>query len=188
MKRILVVVPHLDDETFGIGGSLAKWKKEGKQIHLLYLCKGRDLDNSIARIIANDRILDELEISRAVLPYEDFSLEQVKLSELTKTIEIIIEWFNPDTVLTVSECDLHQDHQVTNKAVRIAARPERSNVKEIYEFEIPGSAPYTNIYYETLHDISDYVEQKQRFMNYYVTENIPECKHIEYFRTIYREL
>ena len=188
MKRILVVAPHLDDEAFGIGGSLAKWKAEGKEIHLMFLCKGRDLQNSIDRILANEKIITELNIGRTVLQYEDLSLEQEKLSNITRAIELIINWFEPDTVLTCSEYDLHQDHQITNRAVRIAARPSRSLVKEIYEFKIPGSALYQNVYYDTLHDISEYVELKQKLMNYYETENIPECKHIEYFRTIYREL
>ena len=35
MKKILVVVAHPDDEVLGMGGSIARFAAEGKEVHLL---------------------------------------------------------------------------------------------------------------------------------------------------------
>ena len=34
-KRILVVSPHPDDETLGVGGTIAKYSSEGHDVHVL---------------------------------------------------------------------------------------------------------------------------------------------------------
>ena len=38
-KRLLFVFPHPDDETYGCGGSIAKYVQEGADVHLLTLTK-----------------------------------------------------------------------------------------------------------------------------------------------------
>src|SRR3972149_8828237 len=40
MKKILAVFAHPDDETFGPGGTLAKYAQEGVEIHLLCATRG----------------------------------------------------------------------------------------------------------------------------------------------------
>ena len=34
-KKILVVAPHPDDETLGVGGTIAKLASEGHEVHVL---------------------------------------------------------------------------------------------------------------------------------------------------------
>ena len=40
MKKLLAVFAHPDDEAFGPGGTLAKYAKEGVEIHLLCATRG----------------------------------------------------------------------------------------------------------------------------------------------------
>ena len=35
IKKILVVAPHPDDETLGVGGTIAKLASEGHEVHVL---------------------------------------------------------------------------------------------------------------------------------------------------------
>src|SRR3990167_2864362 len=46
MKKILAVFAHPDDESFGPGGTLAKYAKEGVEVHILCATKGEAGENS----------------------------------------------------------------------------------------------------------------------------------------------
>lgn len=35
LKKVIVVAPHPDDETLGVGGTIAKLSKEGHEVHVL---------------------------------------------------------------------------------------------------------------------------------------------------------
>src|SRR3989344_7787427 len=39
-KKALIVLSHPDDESFGPGGTIALWAKEGYEIHLVSVTKG----------------------------------------------------------------------------------------------------------------------------------------------------
>ena len=38
--NILIIAAHPDDEVLGCGGSIAKWTKEGKNVHVLIMAEG----------------------------------------------------------------------------------------------------------------------------------------------------
>ena len=40
MKNVLVIAAHPDDEVIGCGGTIAKHKRTGDKIHLLYMTDG----------------------------------------------------------------------------------------------------------------------------------------------------
>lgn len=185
--KILVVVAHLDDETFGIGGSLLKWK-DSHNIKIVSLCQGRDNENTIKRKAAFKKIQSKLNCQSRIYPYRDLHLDEERLGILTNIIEIEIEEFCPDIIITNSENDIHQDHKITSHAVRIASRPNRTNIKEILEFQIPGSEPFSATYFDTVVDISDVILDKNEMCMYYETEKLPEIYNKEYFKTIYRSL
>ena len=188
MKRILVVVAHLDDETFGIGGSLLKWK-DSHDIKIVSLCCGRNKSNSNDRKIAFKKITDKLNCDFKVLPYYDLQLEKESLVDFTNIIAKEINDFNPDIIITNSENDIHQDHKIVSHATKIAARPSRNNnIKEILEFKITGSEPFSSTYFDTVVDISSVILDKNEMCMYYESENMPEIENKEYFKTIYRKL
>ena len=180
--NILVVVAHLDDEIFGIGGSLYQWKQHN--VKIVSMCKGRDDNNTIERKHAADKLQDLLACKYKVYNFLDMTLEKVLLKDIAALIELEISEYNPDIVLTVSENDIHQDHKIVSHATKIACR--RSNVKELLEFQIPGSEPYSCTYFDTFNNIS--MDVKQRLCEIYESEKMPEINNTEYFKTIYRQL
>jgi LmbE family N-acetylglucosaminyl deacetylase len=187
--RTLIVVAHLDDETIGMGGSLLKMCKSNPlNIRILVLCKGRDEKNSSSRLQAFAKIQNELKCQIVVEDFYDMELDGVHLKEITKIIEGEMNDHSPDIVFTVSENDLHQDHQLVSKATKIACRPERSSVKELYEFEIPGCQPFNSTYYDTTVDITAVLFEKIRLCKLYDTEKLPKLGDFERFKTIFRRI
>jgi len=188
MKRTLIVIPHLDDETFGIGGTLFKMCNEDpSKVRVLALCKGRNYKNSVERKKAFHIIQEHLEFGYTVLDHYDMELENVLLRDLTHVISSEIYKFNPERVITVSGNDIHQDHQITSHAVQIVVRPGKTPVNELLEFQIPGSEPFTSTYFDTVSDVSDVSLAKQRMLSYYTSENQPDLIQQERFKTVYRK-
>lgn len=185
--KTLVVVPHLDDETFGLSGTLQQLcYNQNNEVLVVSLCKGRKFDKSSeSRIETFKSIANIIGYHYKIYGFDDLSLEYTPLSAITRIIEGVINEFEPKRVFTVSENDLHQDHKVTSHAVRICCRPSRTNVKELYEFEIPESEHFSKTYFDTVNNIDK--EFKEKMCSLYSMENIPNISDKEYFKTIYRE-
>ena len=41
--KYLVIAAHPDDEVLGYGGSMAKWVKDGYEVHVLIMAEGASL-------------------------------------------------------------------------------------------------------------------------------------------------
>ena len=189
MKRTLIVTAHLDDEMFGMGGTLIQMALDDPiMVKVVSLCQGRDDENAKARLEAMAKIQDELQFGIVVYPNYDLELDGVHLKAITKIIEDEIDDFQPERVFVVPETDIHQDHQIVSKATKIACRPSRTSVKELYEFQIPGSEPYTSSHFETINRVNDVFNLKQSYSEYYTSEKVPTLERVEKFRTIYREM
>jgi LmbE family N-acetylglucosaminyl deacetylase len=187
MKRTLIVVAHLDDESFGMGGTLAQMCLEDpKEVKVVSLCCGRDKQNSQARLGAFLEIQKMLGFDFAVHDYFDMELELFPLREINRILENHIDLFKPQRIFTLSENDLHQDHQIVSKATKIAARPSRTGVEEIYEFQTPGSEPFTATYFDTVNDVKKAIVMKRWMMDQYTTEKRPQVTFDEYFKTVYK--
>lgn len=189
--KTMIIVAHLDDESLGMGGTLMKMCKNNPyNIRLVSLCTGRDEENSKERIKAFKKNIKSLGCSYSIFTNRDMTLDMISLKDITKEIETTIDEFQPERIFTTSESDIHQDHQIVSKAVKIACRPSRSKIKELYEMKIPNNEPFSPTYYDTIIDISDVIEDKKKLCKRYKTENIniEEIQNKEYFRTIYRNL
>ena len=62
-KRVLVIAAHPDDEVIGCGGTIAKLKKEGNEISVLFLADGES-----SRKVKNiDKVIKKRKVSKAWL-------------------------------------------------------------------------------------------------------------------------
>lgn len=185
MKRVLIITAHLDDVEFGMGGYLIN---SNEKIKVITFCKGRDEINSHERLLTAFNLSQKYNYDLNVIGYYDMELENILLKDITKIIENEIQDFNPDKVFTVHENDIHQDHKIISHATKIACRPGKNNIKEIYEFKIPGSQPFNKTYFDTIYKLKkNTYNSKQKMCLKYKTENIPDFSDREYFKTIYRE-
>jgi len=123
--------------------------------------------------------------------YDDVSLDRHSHLSITSYISSIISKVKPNIVYTNYSKDIHIDHQLVSKSVRVACRPRHnSSVKSLYEFSIPGSGEWNfeSINYNTFHNIEKNIKTKYDCINRYTTElqKSPDPLSGEYIK--YRDL
>lgn len=171
--KTLIVIAHLDDESFGLGGTLLKMcKKNADDIKIISFCDGRSGDNKIQRREAFDKVIKTLGCHYKICGFDDLTLESLQLNILADIIKVEIEKFQAEMVICTSIDDIHQDHVITSKATRIACRPNSiSTVMKLLEFKIPGSSDWgTNPEYNIAVNISNVLQEKLDLCNYYESE------------------
>lgn len=147
--RIGVVVAHPDDESFGMGGTLARLSKE-HELHLLMLA-----DGATARVGTTDSMVAERK-AQAILAWtllgfktltladmRDNRLDTYPLLEVAQTVERWLVETKPEIIYTHAGGDLNVDHRITLQAVLTATRPQGGcTVREIYSFEVASSTEW----------------------------------------------
>lgn len=130
-QNILVVLPHPDDESFGMSGTLAKFASEGAQVTYACLTLGEMARNMGNPPIANRVTLPEIrkeelkQSCRAIgiqdlrmLGFHDKTIEFEDRDLLDGAISALIEELNPSIVFTFYPgYSVHPDHDATGAAV-----------------------------------------------------------------------
>lgn len=119
MKRILLVFPHPDDETFMCGGTVAKYVKVGWDVQLL--CATRGEGGSRERELA--KATEILGITQVrFLDYKDGTLPGVNPGELEDKVYRTMIGTTPHAVITFEPGGVtnHPDHIKLTRAVTVA--------------------------------------------------------------------
>ncbi len=187
--KSLIIAAHPDDEVLGCGGSMAKWSNNGHEVHVLIMAEGATSRDSNRNRENRKDDLSELEKSAKeaskvlgikpieLMDYPDNRMDSVDLLDVVKIIESYIEKIKPDVVVTHHSGDLNIDHQIVNKAVMTACRPQPENtVKRILSFEVPSSTEWQSTTINNsfipnwFEDISDTLNLKLKALEAYQSE------------------
>ena len=125
--QVLVVMPHPDDVESRMGGTIARWSREGKNI-IYVVCTNGDKGTSdpniqpeeLARIREQEQLAaaDILGVREVVfLGYPDQCLEDTP--EFRKKIVRLIRTYKPDIVVTVDSYGKYRDHRDHRIALQV---------------------------------------------------------------------
>jgi len=150
-KNVLIVVAHPDDETFGMGGSIAKHNSQGDKVYAISFTDGissrtnnkKAISERSKSLTAASKILGFKWLKNFY--YEDNKLDRVSLLQLVKEIESIKKKIKFDLIYSHNFSDLNIDHQIISRATLTAFRPDNKNYNpEIRFFEVPSSTDFSN--------------------------------------------
>ena len=172
-KKILLIVAHPDDETFGCGGLIKKLSKNKNTISAISFTNGvnaRDNQNEKdIKIRENSslkasKILGFNWIAKYNLP--DNRLDKISLLEIVKLIEKHKKNFKPHVVLTHNFSDLNIDHRKIAEATITAFRPEpNQKLEQLITFEVPSVTEY-RILQNQKNFIPNYFVNIEKFVKY----------------------
>ncbi len=145
-SKVLVLAPHTDDGELAAGGSIARWTREGAEVHYVAFS---GCQSSVPEGWHPDVLLDEVKAATKVLGVVPENLEVLDFEvrrfasvrqELLQTMVDLNAALEPDLVLMPTVEDLHQDHHVVAIEGRRAFKR-----RSILAYE----APWNNIQFRT---------------------------------------
>ena len=188
-KNILVVAAHPDDEIIGIGGTIARYAKQGHTCRCLILGEGQTArtqtrslsEPALVEKLRQDTLLAAEAVGYAQVCFEDLPdnrFDSIDRLDVIKKIEAYLEQIKPDTIYTHYAHDLNIDHQICLQAVLTATPPvnHQTTPREIFTFETLSSTEWNfghafspNIFV----NIEDFIDQKLAALSYYQSEIRP---------------
>lgn len=182
MKRALVFAPHPDDETLGVGGTIAKMASYGHEVTVVTVSQHSPplyTAEHSQRTVREARAAHEvLGVKKSVfLGHAALSLADIPEPELNRQIEIHVRTVEPDFVFTPF-VDRHSDHRLVFNAVMVATRPipRERPIPLVAAYETISSTHWNapNIeanFAPDLHvDITDQMELKLKAMSSYESQ------------------
>ncbi len=132
-SRVLVVVAHPDDESFGLGAVIDRFVQDGAAVHVLCLTKGEastlgadEADLALARANELAEAARLLGVSSTELrDYPDGGLSDLDADELAAVVRATVAEHAPEGLLVFDDTGItgHPDHvTATRLAVRVARR------------------------------------------------------------------
>ena len=170
-KRVLVIAPHCDDETYGMGGTILKLRASGVDVFCVVVVCGDLRFEHTGTVITRDQRMSEFgDVMRAlgsqgtVLGFKsETRMDQVPIADVVSAIEKVQDDFRADTWYMIGP-SFHQDHRVVFEAAQAAARPtRRCYPTQIFRYELPtysGNPREWNFTAHIYEDISAHLEQK----------------------------
>ncbi|MFB5662618.1 PIG-L deacetylase family protein [Alteribacillus sp. HJP-4] len=174
-QKVLVLVPHVDDETIGAGGTIKNHVNQGSEVRCALITDGSnsrsELDKSeLTQIRKKEmaKVKDILGISHVhYFDFPDSKVESTPDSQ-EKLLQIINE-FDPDLIYTTTIVDAHHDHIVTAELLADTLKQtEKDYAVRMYEINCPIPPGEINC----VVDISESMEVKQKAINIFASQTI----------------
>ena len=197
--RVAVMSAHPDDETIGVGGTLARHVAFGDQIHVCIVTKGYtpDWPEEALQLVHEQTIaaLETLGIRNvSFLQFPTVKLNAVPGKELNDRIADFINDINPQVVYAPFPGDLNIDHGIVARSTAIAVRPVAGTRRSLLYFETLSSTEWGRMFMQSSFmpnlyvDISSTIEQKLRAASCYDLEikEFPHPRSLEGIRVLSR--
>tara|TARA_B110001450_G_scaffold256772_1_gene288621 strand:+ start:8922 stop:9590 length:669 start_codon:yes stop_codon:yes gene_type:complete len=140
--RLVVIAPHPDDETLGVGGTLLRRKSEGASIAwIIVTTMTAESGWSIEQINKRDDEIQRItqfygfdEVYR--LNFTTAQLDIIPMSDLVSAMSDAFKAFQPEEVFMPHPADVHTDHRLVFDAVSACTKWFRyPSVKRVLAYE-----------------------------------------------------
>jgi LmbE family N-acetylglucosaminyl deacetylase len=180
--RTIVVAPHPDDETLGVGGTLLRRKSEGASLAWLIVTsisvqtgwssekvkQRADEIHRITQLYGFDEVYS--------LNFQTTRLDTIPMGDIVEAVSKVLNEFKPEEVFVPHPGDVHTDHGVVFDAVSASTKWFRCpSVKRILAYETLsetdfglaiGQAFCPNVFV----DIEHFFSKKLQIMDLYSSE------------------
>jgi len=181
-KRVLVIAPHPDDETLGLGGTITKFVEQGHEVHLLVVSghlppvyNREDYELTLSEAKNALKILGIENSTFLEIPATQIG--DLPINELNKKFADAVDTLKPQIVFCPYP-DRHIDHRLVFESTMVATRPVGSGkyieILGAYETlsETHWNAPHIepNFTPNWIINISDQIENKVKALECYKSQ------------------
>jgi len=180
-ERLLVISAHPDDETFGAGGTLLRYKSQGAAVYWLNVTDMREeYGFGAEEVAARQSQLERVQKLYGIDGFYNLALHQAQLdtvptATLVHHIAPIIKELALTTILLPFRNDVHSDHRVVFEAAFSCTKVFRQpTVRKVLMMETVSetdfASPDAGFVPNYFVDISDFLEQKVTIAHMYEGE------------------
>ncbi|MDA1347823.1 MAG: PIG-L family deacetylase [Chloroflexi bacterium] len=158
-KRLLVIAPHPDDDTFGAGGTLTKAVANGAKVDVVYITAGSS-DPEQAESIRQEaaQVCDAMGATPTFLGLHPKGIP-LDDSELNDRVTSLLTDLDPDAIFISFLLDDHDDHRRVNELLLTVAGGLRPSGVEVWAYQI-----YSTVIPNVVVDITGQVDAKRELM------------------------
>jgi LmbE family N-acetylglucosaminyl deacetylase len=189
--KVLVIAPHADDETLGMGGTIAKYAHQGHNVIVAVLTgHGDEAPHPLWPKETWDVVRSEFQKACGILGVSDFFFEEIPAAmvadqpvwKLNKVTGELLKRIAPDILYVPFLNDLHKDHREVFHSLSVAWRPYTAlgkKIQEVYTYEVCSEThlnfPYVEqgFFPNTWVDISEHLEKKLEALSCYKSQLHP---------------
>lgn len=186
-EKILVLAPHMDDETIGCGGTLALHAQRGAQITVVFLTDGRNGSSEVNTLYGEDRerkqrelvelrttearaALLRLGVNRMVcLDAEDGALD--KCDWAAEKLRDVLLKHQPEIVYLPFYLEEHPDHRAASRVLLDAVAGTS------LQFQCMGYEVWTPLFPNCLVRIDSTIETKKQALQEYRSQ-LQQCDYL----------
>ena len=179
-ERVTVIAPHMDDETIGCGGAIARHVKAGGTVNVVFLTDGRHGSSTLQRLTGEARRTAEMklvetrkqEAGRALaklgvssvtfLDVEDGTLGDDK--NVAPRLCEVLQAQRPEIVYLPCYVEQHTDHFAANRVLLDAVRDSG------LQFQCMAFEVWTPLFPNCLVKIDDVIELKSSALSEYQSQ------------------
>lgn len=175
-KRILILAPHMDDETIGPGGVLKKHANEGAEIHCAFITDGSNSESKLSKEDLKHVRMNEMEEVKKILGIHSIHYmglpdgDVVNNEESRNKFHHVIQSVQPDMIYCTSFVDAHPDHTHTAAILADVLKQmrQRDYIIRLYEINCPIPPMAVNC----VIDISDTMQDKRQAIEIFASQTI----------------
>lgn len=143
--RIMVIAAHMDDETLGLGGTIAKHVAANDEVTICIACKRAYNHQFDSRLVEEEKSAS-LEAAKQLGVYDvrfldlrDELLDE-RLLDIIIPLEKCLGLINPSVVYTHHRGDPNQDHRAVFQASLVVCRSfAAQHMERLLAYEVPSS-------------------------------------------------
>jgi LmbE family N-acetylglucosaminyl deacetylase len=181
-KKILVVAPHPDDETLGIGGTLLKHQENGDFLYWLLMTTVNahpkySNDYKKQRVQQIETVASLYKMKQVIqLPFLCAGLDRHPLGDIIEAIGDVIADVKPNIIYIPFAYDVHSDHRITFDAVSACSKTFRhNNIEEVLMYETPSETDFTPVSYPAFNptvfvNVTNTFDKKLSILKHYESE------------------
>lgn len=151
INNLLVIAPHIDDETLGCGGTLLKLKKLRKKISMILVSEASGYTKDKEILIKKE---EQVQKVKKIYKFNNFirfgypssQIYKIDEKELITKFDGIIKKIKPDTIIIPFINDVHSDHRIISNVVQSCVK--------IFRKEYVKTILFCEIISETDHSLS----------------------------------
>ena len=181
-KRILVIAPHPDDETLGVGGTILRYKSEGHSVAWVIVSeisvqKGWPPKKVIERSKEIETVSKSFGFDNVFkLGFPSMELEQIPAATMVNALAKVIVSFKPTEIYLPHPGDAHSDHKAVFEASISTTKWFRyPYVDKVFVYETlsetdAGMSTGSQFHPNWFIDVTPFISKKLQIMEIYKSE------------------